>query len=176
MPFVAKKSFALSQVTAILFSAGITFIYSIVLFLLAFKVIDRSGRRPMSITGLAFATLTALAVSFAGDHALTTIVLFSLMAVSLLAPGQGPFWAWSVELMPTRLRATGQGIATATGKVGSMIGTFYFPVYLDHVGWTGTMLTYFALMLGQLILVVFFAPETKGTSLLALDREEVVRK
>jgi hypothetical protein len=78
--------------------------------------------------------------------------------------------------MPTRVRATGQGIATAAGKIGSMIATFYFPVYLDHVGWTGTMLTYFGLMLGQLILVAVFAPETKGTSLLALDREESVPK
>jgi MFS transporter, putative metabolite transport protein len=94
MPFVAQGSFGLSQVAAILFSAGITFLYSGLLLLLAFKVIDSSGRRPMSLAGLAVATVTALAVSVVGEHTVTMIVLFSLMAVSLLAPGPGAFWGW----------------------------------------------------------------------------------
>lgn len=170
MPYIAKQSFGLAETGAIAFAAIVTFIHVIVLSILAIKVIDQSGRRSMSLVGMSLATLAALTLAFVSGHTFIMPIVFCIMMVSLMAPGQGPFWAWSVELFPTRLRATGAGVATALGKVGSLIATFLFPVYLDHTGWKVTLLTYFLIFLLSTILVAFFAPETKGTSLSALDK------
>jgi putative MFS transporter len=169
MPYIAKQSFGLAETGAITFAAVVTFIHVIVLSILAVKVIDRWGRRRLSFTGMAIATTAALVLAFVSGHSFMMPVLFCIMMVSLMAPGQGPFWAWSVELFPTRLRATGAGIATAIGKIGSLIATFLFPVYLDHTGWKITLLTYSFIFLLSVILVALYAPETKGTSLEALD-------
>lgn len=170
MPYIAKQSFGLAETGAITFAAIVTFIHVIVLSILAIKVIDRWGRRRLSLTGMALATTAALVLAFISGHTLMMPIIFCIMMVSLMAPGQGPFWAWSVELFPTRLRATGAGIATAIGKIGSLIATFLFPVYLDHTGWKITLLTYFLIFLLSVILVALYAPETKGTLLETLDQ------
>lgn len=169
MPYIAKKAFGLVESGAIAFAAIVTFIQVVVLIILAVKVIDRSGRRPMSIIGMSLASLAALVLAFVSGHTIILTIAFCVMMVSLMSPGQGPYWAWSVELFPTRLRATGAGAATAIGKVGSLIATLLFPVYLDYTGWKITLLTYFLIFLLSAILVAIYAPETKGTSLAALD-------
>jgi putative MFS transporter len=170
MPYIAKKSFGLVDAGAIAFAAIVTLIQVIVLAILAVKVIDQSGRRPMSLIGMALTTLAALVLAFISGHTILMTIVFCIMMVSLMSPGQGPYWVWSVELFPTRLRATGAGVATALGKIGSLVATLLFPIYLAHTGWKITLLTYFVIFLLATILVALYAPETKGTSLSRLDQ------
>jgi putative MFS transporter len=170
MAVIAKQSVGLSDAGAIGFAAIVPLMDVLVLSILAVKVIDQSGRRPMSIVGVSLAAISAFVLAFVSGYTVAMLVLFCLMMVSNMAPGQGSYWAWSVELFPTRLRATGAGIATAIGKVGSLIGTFLFPLYLDYTGWMITLLTYSFIWLLAVILVSIYAPETKSTSLSDLDQ------
>jgi putative MFS transporter len=170
MAVISKRTFGLSEAQSIAFYAIVPLIVVVILIFLALKVIDQSGRRPMTIVGMALAATSAFVLAFTSQYELLTAVMFALMMVSNMAPGQGSYWAWSVELFPTRLRATGAGIATALGKTGSLIGTLLFPIVLDTAGWTITLIIYAFIWFIALILVIFYAPETKGTSLLELDR------
>ena len=172
MPLIANNAFGLKETGAILFGAGVTFVHVIVMTLLAFKVIDKSGRKPMCVIGIVLATVMAIVLAFIDGNTLVMPIIFCLLMVSIMAPCQGSFWPWSVEMFPTRMRATGQGVATAVGKVGSLIATFLFPAYLDSQGWMTTMLTYAGVFFLVVVLVVFFAPETSGSSMSALDETE----
>jgi nitrate/nitrite transporter NarK len=69
------------------------------------------------------------------------------------------------EVFPTRLRATGHGVAAAAGKVGAVVGTFLLPVATASVGLSPTI-GVIAVLAGLGAVVTFvFRIETRGREL-----------
>lgn len=74
-------------------------------------------------------------------------------------------YAYTPELYPTRIRATGTGFASAIGRVGSLIGPYVIGIILPTTGQAGV----FALGAGAFILaalaVLILGEETRGRTL-----------
>jgi putative MFS transporter len=74
-------------------------------------------------------------------------------------------YAYTPELYPTRIRATGTGFASAIGRVGSLIGPYVIGIILPTAGQGGV----FALGAGAFTLaalaVLILGEETKGRTL-----------
>jgi putative MFS transporter len=76
--------------------------------------------------------------------------------------GPGPFTVAMAEIWPTRVRATGQGLAAMFSRFGAAFASFYMPVLINQIGYDGAFI-----LLGGAILFValwsyLFMPETKG--------------
>jgi hypothetical protein len=97
-----------------------------------------------------------LGLIFAGFAMFNLMVNLGPNATTYLLPA---------ELYPTRLRASGHGLAAGCGKVGAVLGIFLLPTLVARLGlgWTMTFLTG-ACLLGM---VVTWACqlETSGRSL-----------
>jgi putative MFS transporter len=74
-------------------------------------------------------------------------------------------YAYTPELYPTEVRATGTGFASAIGRVGSLIGPYIIGVILPMTGQGGV----FALGAGAFVIaalsVLILGEETKGRTL-----------
>jgi putative MFS transporter len=167
MPYIAKTSFGLKDESAIAFSALVTFIHVIIAVIVIFWVIDQKGRRPLMMVGASIATIMAVILAFSSGIMMP--IFYGLVLMSFQGAGQQPQWVWSVELFPTRLRATAQGLSTSFGKVGSLLATLLVPIYMAQVGWKAVMLTYAGLFL-LTAFCGYLGPATKGISLLKVDK------
>jgi len=76
--------------------------------------------------------------------------------------GPGPWTVAMAEIWPTRVRATGQGLAAMFSRFGAAFAAFYMPILIKQIGFDGAFI-----LLGGAILFValwsyLFMPETKG--------------
>jgi MFS transporter, PHS family, inorganic phosphate transporter len=137
-------------------------------YLLAAFTIDRIGRRLMQATGfavMAAAFLCLWLVPGATTHVLPFLLLFgTTYFFAEFGPNTTTF-VYPAEIFPVRVRATGHGIAAASGKVGAFIGTYALTALLPQIGLSRTSaLVATASVLGLLV-TVRLLPEPKGLSL-----------
>jgi MFS transporter, putative metabolite transport protein len=150
---------------ALLLSAVLLAFYAALSLLLQFTLLERWGRKPFAATACALAAIGALATAFLPRGGLWLIAAFSLFAIATQMSVL-PFWPWSVELLPTRLRATGQSIGSAAGKLGICLGVLIFsPSVIAAMGWTAYFLLVAAIFLALVVFVWVVGPETKGSML-----------
>jgi Sugar (and other) transporter len=105
--------------------------------------------------------------SFKGLRPQASLV-FTGFALFNFAVNAGPnptTFTLPAEVYPTRLRATGQGLAAACGKVGAAVGIFLLPTLQAAVGLPLVMIVMAALCLVALVTTVVFRVEPKGRSL-----------
>lgn len=150
---------------ALLLNACLLLAYSLLSISLQFTALERWGRKPFAMAATGLATVGAFATAYLQHSGFALVVAFFLFAVGVQM-STIPFWPWSVEQLPTRIRATGQSIGSAGAKLSQFLGVLIFtPGALAHIGWT----TYFiGVSLAFLVLVIgvgIFGPETKGRAL-----------
>ena len=150
---------------ALLLNAALLLGYSLLSISLQFTALERWGRKPFAIGATALAACGALATAFMPSGGLALVIAFFLFAVGVQM-STIPFWPWSVEQLPTRIRATGQSIGSAGAKFSQFLGVLFFtPAALASIGWTqyfsGVALAFFVLVVGTALL----GPETKGIEL-----------
>src|SRR5699024_2032599 len=114
-----------SESQALLLSAGLAALYVIVVTLTQYRALDRFGRKPVALVTSIGAGLAALATGLLEGTSIALVIAFTIFAVCVQV-GPVPFWPWSVEQLPTRIRATGQSIGSAGGKFGQFIGLNIF--------------------------------------------------
>jgi len=92
--------------------------------------------------------------------------LFGL--IFLVGMSTAAFYGWLPlylpELFPTRIRATGQGIAFNFGRVLAAAGAIYSGQLVQQYGWAGMGAAISLVYLVGIVLILF-APETKGRPL-----------
>jgi putative MFS transporter len=128
-------------------------------------LIDRAGRKPVIIGGLAMAAVGAWGVGVARSEAAL------VLAAMALAGGVLAAWpvilCYAAELYPTRIRATATGWASAAGRTGAILAPAMLGLLMRS--WTsgrGVALGVFACALVIAVLIVFFlGEETTGRSL-----------
>ncbi|SCL76549.1 Galactose transporter [Methanoculleus chikugoensis] len=152
-------------------------VVNVLVTLIAIRLVDRAGRRPLllwSLAGMGIAMLLlgigfALEKSGAGGAAVS---LGQVTAVSLIiyvaafALGLGPiFWLLIAEIYPLSVRGLAMSLATVTNWTANFLIAATFLSLVDLIGESGVFLLYAVVALLAWLFVFKLVPETKGLSL-----------
>ncbi len=141
--------------------------------IVATRMIDTLGRRPLIIHSFLWSTLALLGLGvFSNGSEVLVLVLFGAYAL-FIGGAQVLELVYPNELFPTEIRAFAVGMGSSMSRIGSAAGTWLVPVSLQSIGIGNTMLVAALVSLAGLIVSVWLAPETRGMTLEAassLDR------
>ncbi|MTV38347.1 MFS transporter [Duganella radicis] len=133
--------------------------------IVATRLIDTMGRRPLIIHSFLWSSLALLGLG-AFSHSAEALVLLMFGAYALFIGGaQVLELVYPNELFPTEIRAFAVGVGSSMTRVGSAIGTWLVPMSLASFGIGNTMYVAAAVSFIGLIVSVWLAPETRGMSL-----------
>jgi len=146
---------------------------NLIVTMLAMTVIDYFGRRVLMLVGsigyiVSLGTVAWAFYTYGTQFTATgnVIVLGALMLfIASHAFGQGAvIWVFLSEIFPNRVRARGQALGSFTHWFMCALISWTFPVIADVSG--GHAFAFFAaMMVLQLLWVIFLMPETKGVPL-----------
>jgi MFS transporter, SP family, galactose:H+ symporter len=156
---------------AIVASLGVGVI-NILATLVALRLIDRKGRRPLlmvGVTGMVI-SLTVLGLAFlgnAGTTLISAIAIISLMAyVATFAISLGPiFWLMNSEIYPLNVRSKAAGVGTMANWTSNFVISLTFLPLIDLLGRTGAFWVYALVGVLTLWFCWRFVPETKDRQL-----------
>jgi SP family galactose:H+ symporter-like MFS transporter len=147
-------------------------VVNVILTIVAILLLDRVGRRPLLLIGLAGMTLslTLLGAIFflpsllssLGDLAVVGLMLY----VASFAIGLGPvFWLLISEIYPLRVRGLAMSIASEANWGSNLIIALTFLTLVQVLGRSGTFWLYALVGVGAWIFAYLLIPETKGKTL-----------
>lgn len=175
-PIILQTAGISSASGAILATAGIG-VVNVIMTLVSLPLIDRVGRRPLLLTGIAgmAVTLGVLSLSFhisAQPGVLAWIAVIGMMGyVASFAISLGPiFWLLISEIYPLRVRSSSEGLAATFNWSSNLIVTLTFLSLLRWMGASRTFLLYALFAVAAWIFSYRFVPETKGHTLEEIER------
>ncbi|MGY3446570.1 MULTISPECIES: MFS transporter [unclassified Bradyrhizobium] len=132
-------------------------------FLMSAWLVESWGRRATLVMNL---LCGAIACHFYGSAADQTQLIIAGLCMQFFLFGMwSALYAYTPELYPTHVRATGTGFASAVGRIGSLIGPYVIGVILPAAGQGGV----FALGAGAFVVaalaVLLLGEETRGRTL-----------
>jgi MFS transporter, SP family, sugar:H+ symporter len=144
--------------------------------LVAIRLIDRVGRKPLLITGLVgvIASLTVLGISLEalptpdepGDAAaVITLICLGTYIVAFAATWGPVVWVMLPEVLPLSVRGTAMGVAVFLHWGANFAVSQTFPVLTDAFDPGPVFLGYAVIAVLALVFVTTLVPETKGKSL-----------
>lgn len=138
--------------------------------LVATAWVDRAGRRPLLLLGLAVQTLAlgAVAAMFHRGAGGLPLLLAVLGFIGAFAMSVGPLgWVVCAEIFPTRIRGRAMSVATFTIWTSCYVVAQTFPMLNDHpaIGPAKTFGVYALFSLAGFLFVRALLPETKGQTL-----------
>jgi MFS family permease len=139
----------------------------------AMWLIDRVGRRPLLLTGIAgmSASLAVLGLVFRTSSGTTPVVAWlavvTLMAyVAFFAISLGPiFWLLIAEIYPLQVRGMAEGTAAGANWIFNMLVSITFLTLLELIGPSRTFWLYGVLAIASFAFSYYLVPETKGRTL-----------
>jgi SP family arabinose:H+ symporter-like MFS transporter len=136
----------------------------------AIAFVDRAGRRPLLIAGLAVqvVALAAVGLMFHGGYHGVLLMGGVLLFIAAFAMALGPIpWILCSEIFPTRIRGRAMSLATFVIWTACYAVAQTFPMLNDSraIGPALTFGVYAACSLVGLIFVLAKVPETKGRRL-----------
>jgi MFS transporter, SP family, galactose:H+ symporter len=141
---------------------------------IALVLVDRVGRRPLLLVGIAGMTISLIVLgagfvfaSSSSSSAVGTITAISLIAyISFFAIGLGPvFWLLISEIFPLQARGTAMSIATVANWGANFLITLLFLGLVDVLGQSGTFWLFAAIGIIAFFFTLRLVPETKGLTL-----------
>jgi SP family arabinose:H+ symporter-like MFS transporter len=141
--------------------------------LVAMTLIDKLGRRTLLLTGGVGMTicLTLVGIIFqTHSHQHYLLLLLILFIISFAISQGAVVWVYLGEVFPTRVRAKGLSLGSASNWVMDALISGIFPVLAVHYA---ALPFYFfaAMMVIEFLFVLFIYPETKGLSLEQMQRK-----
>lgn len=178
--YYAPKTFTnvgFEDSAAILGTVGIGTV-NVLMTLVAIRMIDRIGRKPLLLFGNAGMVISLIVLSAAniyfGDTtgaAWTTVICLGVFIV-VFAVSWGPIvWVMLPELFPLHVRGIGTGVSTFMLHAGNLIVTLSFPPLLEVMGISYLFLCYAAIGIAAFLFVFFKVTETKGKSLEEIEQD-----
>jgi len=140
---------------------------------LGMAVIDKLGRKTLLLIGAVGTALCLFCVSAVFyTQSNQSFLLWLLVAyIAFFAISQGAvIWVYIGEVFPTRVRAKGQSLGSASHWVMNALIAYIFPQVAKSSGGVPFML-FGAMMVLQFFVVMFAYPETKGVSLEQLQHK-----
>ena len=156
---------------AILAGAGLTMVMWL-FHVLAIFLLDRVGRRPLLLVGVA-GQIIGLAIlgaafqfqqlaSFKSYVAIGGLVIY----VACFAFGLGPiFWLLISEIYPLKVRGAAMSAVTVTNWALNLVVAVTFLTLVGVLGHAGTFWLYGVIAVGAWVFLYLLVPETKGKSL-----------
>ena len=156
---------------AILATVGVG-VVNVGMTIVAMFLVDRAGRRPLLLVGIAgmIITLGALGLSFRISNPsgqLAWISVICLMGyVASFAISLGPiFWLLIAEIYPLKIRGLAEGTAATFNWASNLIVSLTFLTLVEKLGASSTFLLYAIASVASWFFAYCFVPETKGRSL-----------
>ena len=151
-------------------------VLNVVATIVAVRLVDRAGRKPLLFGGLVGMTLsmTILGVSSAvlatpksasDPEAIITLLCLAGFIVSFAATWGPVVWVMLPEVLPLSVRGTAMGVAVFANWAANFAVSQTFPVFLKNWGPGPVFLGYAAIGVIAFFFVRFLVPETKGRSL-----------
>lgn len=130
-------------------------------------LIDRLGRRTLLMIG-AFGYIGSLGLTawafFTHHYSIVPACIFAFIAAHAI--GQGTvIWVLISEIFPNRHRAEGQTLGSSTHWTCAALLTTFFPKMVSVFSPGYVFLFFCAMMILELVWIIFMVPETKGISL-----------
>ena len=169
-PTIFQSAGFASASAAILATAGVGII-NVLMTVVALLLLDRVGRRPLLLSGMAgmVVSLAVLGTAFLFPDlpGLRWLAAGSLMLyVGSFAVGLGPvFWLLISEIYPVKVRGLSMSVATVANWGANLIVALTFLTLIHAMGRTGTFWLYGLVGIGAWIFAYMLVPETKGRSL-----------
>lgn len=136
--------------------------------ILALLYIDRLGRRHILYACMA-ATVIGAMILLTGDLGDFSGVAFLVVGVFFAASSLGAsgivFMNLGTELFPTKLRATGEGFAVGSNKLGAYVGTLVIPTLVAAGGTVGLVSLLIGVAVCVVVLITFLGIEPAGKAL-----------
>lgn len=150
-----------------LVNVGMTFV--------AIWLIDKLGRKPLLIIGIAGMAVSLFSISWAfnQDSYDAKLVLAAIIGfVASFAISLGPvMWVLLSEIFPNEQRAAAISVAGFWNSLVSATVTLIFPWSLSALGSGGTFLAFGIFASAALLFVWLLVPETKGRTLEQLESD-----
>jgi MFS family permease len=142
---------------------------NVVFSLVAVVAIDRMGRKPLLLSGLAGMGISMLMLGFrfqtADVHSSTGLLVPILAFIAFYAFSLGPVsWVLVSEIFPTKTRGAGMAVCIVVMYLADFAVTFAFPWMMEELG-SGVFHVYAAVCGIGILFVASLVPETKGKSL-----------
>jgi sugar porter (SP) family MFS transporter len=153
---------------------------NVLMTIVAIRLLDRTGRRPLLLAGTAgmAAGMLVVGLTFAigGSHLHggTAYVAIAglLLYTGSFAVGLGPvFWLLISEIYPVRVRGQAMSVATIANWGANFVVTVSFLSLLSAIGNAGTFFLFAGLSIVALTYFQRQVPETKNRSLQDLERD-----
>lgn len=163
-----------NDVEAILAGAAVQ-VFALAAVLTSMRYIDRWGRRPILLTGIAVMgaglLITAINAWSVGGGEFSTaekVIGFAGLAIVQIGFvfGFGSLvWVYASESFPGRLRAFGTSALLTADLIANLIVAQFTLTLLDSIGMSGTFLGFTFMCVLAFLFVMKYAPETKGREL-----------
>ncbi len=146
----------------------------------AILLVDKAGRRPLLLVGLAVQVIALGAVGWMFHTGVTgwPVLVAILVYISAFSMALGPIpWIICSEVFPTRIRGRAMSVATFTIWTSCYIVAQTFPMLNDNpaIGPAKTFWVYAGCSLIGLLFVSAVLPETKGRSLEEIETSWIAK-
>ncbi len=170
-PLIIQSAGIPSASGAILATAGIG-VVNVLMTIVSMWLIDRAGRRPLLLTGIAGMVVTLFALGYAfhapmhGGSLATVAVICMMLYVASFAISLGPiFWLLIAEIYPTTVRSSAEGLSATFNWGSNLLVSLTFLTLLEAIGASRTFWLYGVFAIGAWIFSYYLVPETKGKTL-----------
>lgn len=168
LPTIYTKVFHVSLSTGLLYTV-LTDALGLLGCLVAALAVDRLGRRPVLVAGLAGSAIALLILAAIGPHGPGSIAVWSSIAGLFVFGTNITLYLYTPELYPTRVRAMG----TSVGGVFARLGVIFGPTVVGAVLGSGKSIAPVFIVLGLVsvagAIIALAATETKGRTLEQLN-------
>lgn len=161
-------------VSDVLMNIVVTGITNVIFTILAMFVVDRWGRKALTLIGSFGLTVIYAVMGAAYYFHITGIVLLIIVVAAIACYAMTlatTMWVIISEIFPNRVRGVAMSICTFALWGACFILTYTFPVLNSSLGAAGTFWLYGIICLSGGIFVAICLPETKGKSLEELEKE-----
>lgn len=133
--------------------------------LVAIRLVDRAGRRPMVLVSLALMTVSIgmLGLAFMVGMSSVLTLLFMVIYIAAYAGGLGPvFWTLIGEIFSPSVRAAGSSVSTAVNWISNFAVSLAFLPLAGAIGQGETFWIFAAICALAFVFVHRYLPETRG--------------
>ena len=161
-------------VSGVLFNIVITGTVNLIFTLIAIRLVDRLGRKPLMMAGSAGLAVVfgfigaSYAVHSRGVHLLALVVVAMALYALSLAPVT---WVLLSEIFPNRIRGAAMSVSTVSLWSACFVLTYTFPLLNKGLGPAGTFWIYAGISVFGFIFIRSRVRETKGKTLEQIERE-----
>jgi sugar porter (SP) family MFS transporter len=171
------KSTGLANVASVLATVGIG-VVNVLMTIVAILVIDRVGRKPLLLVGLAGMTASLViigaAFAFSGlSGIISWVTLAGLMLyIASFAVSFGPvLWVMLPEIFPLNARGTGTGVSALSNWGANFVVAQAFLPLVALIGRSAVFWILAGICIVAALFIQFLVPETKGRSLEQIETD-----